>query len=92
MKSKLNIIILVVVLLIIAGSLIFNDYGFITKAKINSQIDSLRSEIEFSKKKIETLNAEIDSLKNSKAKIEHVAREKYNFKKPNETVIDIETQ
>ena len=90
MSRKVFIGILSLATLLALGYLFFEDYGFLRKIKLDSQIDSLKSEIAFSEKTIKKLNSEIDSLKNNYDKIERVAREKYNFRKANEKVIDVE--
>ena len=92
MNKKIIAILFGIAFLASLAFLFFNDDGYLRKMKIDAELDSLKNEIELSKKEIEKLKAEIDSLKTSPQKIERVAREKYNFKKPNETVIDIETQ
>ncbi len=90
MSRKVFIGILSLAALLALGYLFFEDYGFLRKIKLDSQIDSLKSEIAFSEETIKKLNSEIDSLKNNYDKIERVAREKYNFRKSNEKVIDVE--
>ncbi len=92
MKKKFAIILFVFAFILIFAFLFFNEYGYLRKIKMNSQLDSLRAEIKYSKKEIKKLKAEIDSLISDPIKLEKVAREKYNFKKPNETVIDIEAR
>jgi cell division protein FtsL len=92
MKVKYALILLVLIVFLLAGFLFFNEYGYLRKYEINAQLDSLRAEIVSSEKEIAELKAEIDSLKKSPRVQEKVAREKYNFKKPNEVVIEIEEQ
>ena len=90
MSAKVFIGILSLAILLAFGYLFFEEYGFYRRIELNSQIDSLKSEIAYSEKTIKKLNSEIDSLKNNYDKIERVAREKYNFRKANEKVIDVE--
>ncbi len=92
MSKKIVFVVTGLFLLALIAFLFFNNNGFMRRIKLSSQIDSLNTEIKNYNVEIENLRSEIDSLKTNLKKIEHVAREKYNFKKPNETVIDIEEQ
>lgn len=70
--------------------LLFNNFGVIKYIKLKKEVDSLTQTIEEIKSENKRLEAEIDSLKNLEpAKIEQIAREKYNMIKPKEKKIDI---
>jgi len=73
--------------------ILFNEYGFIKYSKLSSQVDSIKSEINKLKTENENLKNEIDSLRNKiPAKMEEVAREKYDMVKPDEVTIEIEKE
>ena len=90
MTKKSAIIFLVLLIFAVTFFLVFNNEGYIRTLKMKGQLDSIKTEIDLTKSKIIELKNEIDSLKNNKEILERVAREKYNFKKTNETVIDID--
>jgi cell division protein FtsB len=70
--------------------LFFNENGILKFLKLKGELRQLDTEIRAAEDKLKTLQAEIDSLNTSKAKIERVAREKFNMMKKNETVLKIE--
>ena len=57
--------------------------------ELKSQLKNLDHEIKNSEEQLNALRAEIDSLKNSKVKIEKVARERYHMMLPDERVLRI---
>ena len=57
---------------------------------LKNKIKNLNTEIEKSENQINSLEMEIDSLKNSDSKIEQVAREKYNMQRADEKAYKIE--
>jgi len=70
--------------------LIFNPNGLIKFIKLKNEISSLNEDIEKLSRENTTLQNEIDSLKNEiPAKIEQVAREKYDMIKEGERVIEV---
>jgi cell division protein FtsB len=88
---KLLIRILLVIILVTTFSyLLFNENGFLKYLKMKNELQLLNEDIRKAEEKIESLDAEIDSLKTSKAKIEKVAREKFDMMKKNEKVFKIE--
>jgi cell division protein FtsB len=71
--------------------LFFNEYGIIRYIKLNNQVNELNERINEVEKENKRLQAEIDSLENKvPAKIEKVAREKYNMIRPGESKIVVE--
>ena len=71
--------------------LFFNEYGIIRYIKLNNQGNELNEKINEVEKENKRLQAEIDSLENKvPAKIEKVAREKYNMIRPGERKIVVE--
>ena len=83
-------IFLAIILLATFSFLIFNENGFLKYLKMKNELRMLNEDIRNAESKIESLDAEIDSLKTSKAKIEKVAREKFDMMKKNEKVFKIE--
>ena len=71
--------------------MLFNKHGIFKYWKLEGQVNYLKNRISKIKKENKILEAEIDSLKKKvPAKIEKIAREKYNMKRKNEQVIRIE--
>lgn len=91
MKNKLLVRIIFFVLFISAlAFLYFNQNGFAKYLKTKNELNKIEEQIKKSETELFRLRQEIDSLKNSREKIEKVAREKFNMTKPNERVFKIE--
>ena len=88
-KLLLRIFFLVVIIGAISF-LVFNENGIIKYMKLKSELNRIDEDIRKAEDRIKTLQSEIDSLHTSKAKIEQVAREKFNMMKKNEKVFKIE--
>ena len=70
--------------------LIFNESGAIKYLKLKQQVKSLNEQISDVDKDNKRLQTEIDSLKNKvPAKIERIAREKYNMIRKGEKTIKV---
>jgi cell division protein FtsL len=90
-KSNINILIFLVVFLVGLLILFFNESGIFKYLGLKSEVKSLKEQIDKRDKENKMLQGEIDSLRNEiPAKIEQVAREKYNMKRKNEKVIKIQ--
>jgi cell division protein FtsB len=92
-KNKKKLLLYLFITIIVLGLLyiFFNERGMIKYFGLKSQVDSMQVELEQIKLENERLKNEIDSLqKKIPAKMEQVAREKYNMKREGETVIEIE--
>jgi cell division protein FtsB len=90
-KTRFYIIVSVVVI----GTLylLFNNYGVIKYAKVKSELEDLNTRITQLEEENRRLEAEIDSLKrNVPAKIEKIAREKYDMIRPNEKKIEFKAE
>lgn len=88
--NKFRLIIFLIIIFFGSLYLLFNNFGVIKYMKLKKEVDSLTQTIEEIKAENKRLEAEIDSLKKlESAKIEQIAREKYNMIKPNEKKIDI---
>ncbi len=71
--------------------LLFNEYGIVKYIRLNNQVNELNLKIDEVEKENKQLQSEIDSLENKvPAKIEKVAREKYNMMRPGESKIVVE--
>ena len=71
--------------------LLFNEYGIVKFIRLNNQVNELNKQINEVEQQNKRLQAEIDSLENKvPAKIEEVAREKYNMIRPGESKIVVE--
>ena len=73
--------------------LVFNNYGVVKYAKVKSELEDLNTRITQLEAENRNLEAEIDSLKrNVPAKIEKIAREKYDMIRPNEKKIEFKAE
>lgn len=91
-KSKLVGLIYLVVFIFIVVFLFINDKGLLKYIEVKDRVKNLEEEIDSSEKKIDKINAEIDSLKTDRLKIEKTAREKYNMKRPMEKGLDVKVK
>lgn len=85
----------IIVAVIVIGTLylLFNSYGVIKYAKLKNDLEDLNIRLTQLEEENQKLEAEIDSLKkNVPAKIERLAREKYNMIRPNEKKIEFEPE
>lgn len=92
-KNKKKLLLYLVMAIIVLGLLyiFFNERGMIKYFGLRSQVDSMQVELDKIKLDNERLKNEIDSLhKQIPAKMEQIAREKYNMKREGETLIEIE--
>jgi cell division protein FtsB len=92
-KNKRKIVAYIFVAILVVGILyiLFNERGVIKYVGLKSRVDSIQVELENVKLENERLKNEIDSLKKKiPAKMEQVAREKYNMKREGETLIEVE--
>lgn len=91
-KSR-KFIVIIIVLFFLTGILFlfFNEYGILKFIKLNNQVNELNEKIRAVELENKRLEAEIDSLENKvPAKIEKVAREKYNMMRPGESKVVVE--
>lgn len=91
-KSR-KFIVIIIVLFFLTGILFlfFNEYGILKFIKLNNQVNELNEKIRAVELENRRLEAEIDSLENKvPAKIEKVAREKYNMMRPGESKVVVE--
>jgi cell division protein FtsB len=92
-KNKKKLVLYLFVAIIVLGLLyiFFNERGLIKYYGLKSQVDSMQVELENIKLENERLKNEVDSLqKKIPAKMEQVAREKYNMKREGEILIEVE--
>ncbi len=89
-NNKLGLIILGLILVVLSSFILFNDYGLFKYLRLKSEINELNSDIERAQTIIDSLDHEIQLLKEDELKIEEVARERYNMKRSNEKVLKIE--
>jgi cell division protein FtsB len=92
-KGKRKFMFYVFITIVVVGAIYFflNEHGIIKYFGLKSQVDSMNVELGKVKLENERLRNEIDSLqKKIPAKIEQVAREKYNMKREGEIKIEVE--
>lgn len=71
--------------------LFFNEYGILKFIKLNNQVNELNEKIRIVELENRRLQGEIDSLESKvPAKIEKVAREKYNMMRQGESKVVVE--
>jgi cell division protein FtsB len=86
--KKFNIYIIAVIFLLGILFLFFNNNGVIKYIKLQKQVDELGEQLEEAEAENKRLQNEIDSLKqNIPAKVEKVAREKYNMIREGEKAV-----
>lgn len=92
-KNKKKLVLYSFIVIIVLGLLyiLFNERGLIKYYGLKNKVDSMQVEMDKIKLENEQLKNEIDSLqKKIPAKMEQVAREKYNMKREGETLIEVE--
>ena len=89
-KPKILFAIYFLFIILLIVFLFFNDSGVIKYMSLKNKVEDLNTEIQETEKQIKDLEMEIDSLQNSDAKIEQVAREKYNMQRADEKAYKIE--
>jgi cell division protein FtsB len=88
-KTKFYIWLIIVV--IGAAYLFFNEFGVLKFIQLKNNVDSLQAKINKVDEENKALKAEIDSLKRKvPAKIEQVAREKYDMMRKGEKKIEMQ--
>ncbi|MDQ7817145.1 MAG: septum formation initiator family protein [Melioribacteraceae bacterium] len=83
-------VIIGLVIISITAFLFFNENGVLKYLSLKSELNELDLKIKSAEEKLKTLEAEIDSLNSSNAKMERVARERYHMMLPNERVLKVE--
>ena len=91
-QSKIVGLIYLLIFLIIVIFLFINDKGLLKYIEVKDRVKGLEKEIDSSEQRINKINAEIDSLKTDRTKIEKTAREKYNMKRPLEKGLDVKVK
>jgi cell division protein FtsL len=89
-KNKFKLFIYFLIFIAAVSFFLFSRYGVLKYIDLLNQQEKLKSRIEEIETENKNLKSELDSLKSIDAKIEKVAREKYNMKRKNEKVIRIE--
>ncbi|MBZ0181269.1 MAG: septum formation initiator family protein [Melioribacteraceae bacterium] len=91
MKKKANIfkIIVYTVVMIISAYLIFNSNGLIKYLSLRSEISELETHIKNTEEDLTKIEQKIKMIKSNRDSIEKLAREKFNMKSKNESVIII---
>jgi len=92
-KGNRKIVLYIFIFILVVGIIyiVFNERGVVKYMGLKSRVDSMQVELEKIQLENEQLKNEIDSLrKKIPAKLEQVAREKYNMKRKDETLIEVE--
>ena len=89
-SNKIAFIVLLILFLIGSVLVIFNNEGILKFIKLKNEVNDLNARISQVEQDNKNIKAEIDSLQNKiPAKIEKVAREKYNMIRKGETTIKV---
>ena len=92
-NKKIRFYVIASVVVIGTLYLLFNSYGVIKYVKVKSELEDLNVRISQLEEENRKLEVEIDSLKrNVPAKIEKIAREKYDMIRPNEKKIEFKAE
>jgi cell division protein FtsL len=89
-SSRARFYIYLIAAIIVVAFIVFNSDGLLKYFTLNSQINEIEEQIKAVETKLDSLNREIELLKNDNKKIEKVAREKFNMHKPDEIPIRVE--
>jgi cell division protein FtsL len=89
-KNKFKLFIYFLIFIAAISFFLFSRYGILKYIDLLNQQEKLKNQIELIETENKNLKSELDSLKSVDAKIEKVAREKYNMKSKNEKVIRVE--
>jgi cell division protein FtsL len=89
-KNKFKLFIYFLIFIAAISFFLFSRYGILKYIDLLNQQEKLKNQIEQIETENKNLKSELDSLKSVDAKIEKVAREKYNMKSKNEKVIRVE--
>lgn len=68
---------------------VFHEDGILTVFRVENEMSQMRHKNESLKQENDRIRAEIEALKTNSAAIEKIAREKFNWVKPGETVYQI---
>jgi cell division protein FtsB len=93
MKNEVKFFWFVIIVVILLGAvfLVYNENGYLKYRRVKNELDSLRVVKQTLQYENEILKNSIDSLeKKVPAKISRIARERYNMKGPNETAISVD--
>jgi cell division protein FtsB len=91
LNKKFIIRISVAVVFVAALAILFlHENGIIKYLNMKSEIRKIDRDIIKAEERLSAIEAEIDSLKTSKVKMEHVAREKFHMMKKSEKVFKVE--
>jgi cell division protein FtsB len=89
-NKKTKFYIWLIIVLIGAAYLFFNEFGVLKFIQLKNDVDSLQQKISKVDSENKALEAEIDSLKRKEpAKIEQVARERYDMMRKGEQKIEM---
>jgi len=89
-KKKIFLFLFLAIFLFGIFFLIFNENGLIKYVKLEKEVNSLNEQLKMLEEGNENLVNEIDSLKKEvPAKIEQIAREKYDMIKEGEMTIEV---
>jgi cell division protein FtsB len=91
MKKKVNLfkIIIYSIVLVISAYLVFNSNGLIKFLSLRSEISELETNINSTEEDLTKIEQKIKMIKSNRDSIEKLAREKFNMKSKNESVIII---
>jgi len=88
--SKFSKLQLAIIGLLLILAFLFGDSNIFARFKYDSEIRSLKGQIDYYKSKSEEDRRKLDELKSNKDNIEKFARESYLMKKDNEEIFIIE--
>jgi cell division protein FtsB len=92
-NKKTRFYIIATIVIIGTMYLLFNNFGVVKYAKVKSELEDLNIRITQLEEENRMLEAEIDSIKrNVPAKIEKIAREKYDMIRPNEKKVEFKAE
>lgn len=78
-----------IILIILLYTTVFGSKGLLKRIRLEKEKSSIEEQIQAEIKKTEELQKEINDLKNSDAKIEKIARERYKMTKEGEKIYKV---
>lgn len=85
-KYNSRLVLVIIFFIGLVSLAVFGNKGILQRYRLESERKDLEKQLDDEYKKAEVIRKEIDELRSSDEKMEHVAREKYGMTKEGETI------